>query len=330
MAKNLIRADYEVLKRALKSFQRQSQAINATHKRIRRSLQELEGGAWVGRGADKFYAEMHSDVSPSLDRLSSALDQAGSTTRSIIAQIQQAEEMLKQIFRSDGTGAGPSSGTAEPAKGGGGGSGATGEADKGGAKLASKLGKKTQELVSKSPHLSKQLDELAKDGWKVKPGTAGGGSYTDRKNKVIVVDSDQSAEENVRTLAHEVGHAEYGKPPYHKPTAEMSRQDYIDLNVQEKLRSEGAAQLNGATVRSELNDADGPDIGISGSQTKKYQAVYDDYAAGDITRDQAIDKMATLMGNETTSTTGENYKDYYGNTYENHWDNNIAPARKKK
>jgi hypothetical protein len=36
--------------------------------------------------------------------------------------------------------------------------------------------------------------------------------------------------------------------------------------------------------------------------------------------------MATLMGNESTSNTGENYKQYYGKTYREHWDKTHPPA----
>jgi hypothetical protein len=95
------------------------------------------------------------------------------------------------------------------------------------------------------------------------------------------------------------------------------------------MRGEGEAQFNGAQVRAELKAAGvTTDIGISGSQTAAYQAVYDDYAAGNITRDQAIDQMGTLMGNETTSTPPKiPYRDYYGNFYRDDWDTNIAPTR---
>jgi hypothetical protein len=38
--------------------------------------------------------------------------------------------------------------------------------------------------------------------------------------------------------------------------------------------------------------------------------------------------MGTLYGNETTSTTGENYRKYYGQTFEKFWDEKIAPTRR--
>ena len=39
----------------------------------------------------------------------------------------------------------------------------------------------------------------------------------------------------------------------------------------------------------------------------------------------AVEQMADLMGNETTSNTGENYRQYYGKSYEEYWDKNVAP-----
>lgn len=91
------------------------------------------------------------------------------------------------------------------------------------------------------------------------------------------------------------------------------------MNVREHLRDEGAAQLNAAIARDEILAAGGSDIGIPGTQTAKYNAVYEDYKAGNLTRDEALDKMADLMGNESTSTTGENYRQYYGKAYEAKW-----------
>jgi len=94
------------------------------------------------------------------------------------------------------------------------------------------------------------------------------------------------------------------------------------------MQNEGAAQLNAAQVRAEITAAGGPDIGIPGTQTADYQKVYDDFAAGNITRPQAVDQMATLMGNEHTSTQGNpSYFDYYAASYQKDWDTKIAPTR---
>lgn len=184
-----------------------------------------------------------------------------------------------------------------------------------------------REIVNQSPTLQTQLQELQDDGWLIIEGRSGGGSYADSENKFLVIEQDSDATEQASGLAHEIGHARYGERPYHAPTDDMTRQEYIDQNVREHLLDEGSAQFNSATVRGEIQGNGGPDIGIPGSQTADYQAVYDKFQAGEITQQEAIDQMADLMGNEVTSTTGENYRDYYGETYADYWDVHVAPTR---
>jgi hypothetical protein len=108
----------------------------------------------------------------------------------------------------------------------------------------------------------------------------------------------------------------------------MTRSQFVQANVDNQLKGEAEAQLNAAIVRAEVKRGGGPDIGIPGTQTAKYQAVYEKFVKGDITHDQTIDQMATLMGNERVSTPPKiPYRDYYGNFYRSHWDKNIAPTR---
>ena len=109
----------------------------------------------------------------------------------------------------------------------------------------------------------------------------------------------------------------------------MTRKEYVQLNVQEQLHDEGSAQLNSARVRDEIRKSGGPDIGIPGSQTAAYQKVYSDYKSGKISRQQAIDRNANLMGKETTSGTNQNYRKYYGESYEKYWDSKAASKGKK-
>ena len=105
----------------------------------------------------------------------------------------------------------------------------------------------------------------------------------------------------------------------------MTRDQFVNQNVQEQLRNEGEAQFNAATARDQIGQAGGPDTGIPGTQTAAYQGVYDNFKSGNITRAQAVDQMANLMGNENTSNTGENYRQYYGKGYKAYWDKNVAP-----
>ena len=181
-------------------------------------------------------------------------------------------------------------------------------------------------VAGQSPTLTSQLAQLQQDGWTIVKGPAGGGSFTDRQNKQIVIADGDNPQTTVGGLAHEIGHAEAGEPPYHPPTPGMTRDDFVEQNVQEQLRNEGEAQLNAATARDEIKAAGGPDTGIPGTQTNAYQALYDQYKAGLVTREQTVDLMADVMANEATSTTNQNYRDYYGQSYKDFWDEQVAPA----
>ncbi len=181
-------------------------------------------------------------------------------------------------------------------------------------------------VAGQSPTLTNQLQSLEQDGWTVVKGPAGGGSFTDRQNKQIVIADGDDPATTVAGLAHEIGHAEAGAPPYHPPTPGMTRDEYVEQNVKEQLRNEGEAQLNAAIARDEIGQAGGPDTGIPGTQTAAYQALYYGYKTGALSRQQTVDLMASVMASESTSTTNQNYRNYYGQSYKTFWDKNVAPA----
>jgi hypothetical protein len=314
----------------------------------------------VGKSADKFYAEMNSALIPAVTRLQTALESASRVTTQISSVMKRAEDDAARVLRGEGgspagnggtggalasgpamatpgpTGSGsgagpagsPSSGPGSPTGGppGGGASNVTPVSAT--SRMLSQFAPRVQQLVDQSPTLQGQIAQLERDGWTITRGPAAGGYYTDHQNKRIVINEGGTPESYVGRIAHEVGHAAYGDAPYHAPTPTMTRDQFVRLNVNEQMRSEGAAQLNAATVRREISQAGGPDVGIVGTQTAAYQSVYDNFRAGRITRDQAIDQMGNLMGNESTSITGQNYRQYYGRTYENFWDTRVAPTRR--
>ncbi len=173
-------------------------------------------------------------------------------------------------------------------------------------------------LAAQSPTLSTQIAELDHAGWSFERGPAEGGSYADHPNRKIVIQDGMSVESTTSTLAHEVGHAKYGEPPYHPPDDGDTRTSYVDRNIDEAMRDEGHAQFNAATARDEILDSGGPDVGIPG--TGDYASTYESYKGGGLTREAAIDEMAETMSGEVTSTTGESYRDYYGKPYRDFWD----------
>src|SRR5262249_32616524 len=152
-----------------------------------------------------------------------------------------------------------------------------------------------------------------------KVGAAGKGGFTDQQQKTITIEPLSDAA-TAAEIAHEVGHAQHPQPSIGDPKS-MTRDQYVQRSVQSDMRGEGEAQFNAAMVRSEIKANGGADIGIPGTQTAKYQQVYDDTVAGKITKAQAVDQMATLMGNEHASIPPyKAYHDYYREAYEDFWD----------
>jgi len=184
------------------------------------------------------------------------------------------------------------------------------------------LGDDVDALVNKSPTLRDKLDRLQKDGWVIETQN-GGGTYADKTQKKIVVDIENaSAEDQVQSLAHEAGHADYTVDPYVPPDGK-TKQEYVDANVKRDLKDEGEATLTNLEVREEILDAGGPDIGIAGNSANhpQYEQAYEDFKNGG-DRDKAREDIGGIFADgEQTSTTNESYRDYYSKTYADHYDN---------
>jgi hypothetical protein len=181
------------------------------------------------------------------------------------------------------------------------------------------------EIAQSSPTLQANLAQLERDGWTVTTRN-GGGSETDAQNHTVVIDTSGSAATQVGALAHESAHALHGPTTFHPPTAGMTRDQFIQQNLRENMLDEANSQFNEAAVRQEVIGNGGPDTGVSGTQSADYQRIYNDFHAGNITREQAVGQMADIFPNETTGTTGQTYRDYYTPTYADWWDANAVPT----
>jgi len=188
------------------------------------------------------------------------------------------------------------------------------------------LGSQVDALAAKSPSLSRDVQTLSSQGWKVRYGTAGEtGSYTDIVHNTIVIDPKYQADpvQSARELSHEVGHAMNPPPP--ATFSGLTRAEFIAKNTEATLRWEGAATLNNAQVRDELLANKQPDITIAGSQSAQYDAIYKQYKAGKLTRQQAEQQIAQLYGaKETNSHTNLNYKTSYEQHFAKEWDKYYA------
>lgn len=330
-----IRIEYDVMEQIAKKFFTQADLTDQSLKSLGTQMGTLQDGDWMGEGAKKFFSEMNSGVIPSVKGLSQALMEGGQVTQKISQVMRQADEDAARVlvlfdFGVGASAAGKAS-QAAAASAASASSAATQARDKAVDRVLSKVDPKVRALVKKSPTLARQLQSL-EGKVKFKMGPKGStGTYYNPKTKEIVIAPTQSTNAQVSAIAHEVGHAKYGKIPYHKPTKGMTKTEYIRKNVQEQMRDEGSAQLNAAIVRDEVKKAGGPTLGMPGTQDAKYLKVYSDYKKGTVTRQKAIDQMADLMGNETTS--GKNskpYKDYYGSTYEKHWNKTVGKGKTKR
>jgi len=93
-----VQADYEQLEQVSSQFANQSQVVQELMQKVRSSMQQLEDGGWIGRGADSFFSEMQSVLFPAIRRLESSLNDAASTTKQIAQNMQQAEQEAQSLF----------------------------------------------------------------------------------------------------------------------------------------------------------------------------------------------------------------------------------------
>ncbi|MGD8621908.1 MAG: WXG100 family type VII secretion target [Anaerolineales bacterium] len=330
-----IRVDYDGLAQIAKIFARHAEQTRATLKRLSSKFETLDGGDWVGKGAQKFSSEMRSSVLPSVQGLSEVFDESSQVTNKIVDLMHQSDEEIARLFQPmvDGPiAAAPSAGAAGAEAGAGAGAAAAAKAkvarDKAVDTVLKNIDPKVRELVKKSPTLSAQVASLnGKVTYKMGP-KGSTKTYFDPKTNQIIIGPAESLNAQVSSIAHETGHAKY-KAPYHAPVKGMTKTEYIQKNVREQMLDEGNAQFNAAVVRDEVKKAGGPTLKIPGTQGSKYLSAYNDYKAGKITKQQAVSKMADLMANEKTSVDNKPYKQYYGKTYEDYWNKHIGKGKTK-
>jgi WXG100 family type VII secretion target len=333
--------DYEELKRIASAFDREADRLRQSFQQVLSKVEVLESGDWFGQGAAAFYREMRSDVLPAMKSLPSALDAAGRTTRDIAQNTKDAEDEIVRLFAglfglgsaaaiaaAVGAGIGQALGTAAGAVAGAAQAVAAAAAAAQAAaagRMLSGFDPKVAEIARSSPSLQANLAQLERDGWTITRRN-GGGSETDSQNRTVVIDTSESAATQVGSLAHESAHALHGPTTFHRPTADMTRDQFIQRNLRENMLDEANSQFTEAAVRQEVLGNGGPDTGVSGTQSADYQRIYNDFHDGNITREQAVGQMADIFPNETTGTTGQTYRDYYSPTYADWWDANAVPT----
>ncbi|HEY2020132.1 hypothetical protein [Paraburkholderia sp.] len=174
--------------------------------------------------------------------------------------------------------------------------------------MANEAGEDVNQLVAMSPGLLADLKKLADVGWQIQYGKPGGGSETDRLNKLINIDSgfEKSPKAFTKILSHEIGHAMYPYEP-----------DYSskDVYVHGTLADEGAATMVNIRTQREILRQGGPDIGVLGANHASYNQAYDQYL-NDGNAAACRQAIGIAFGNEVTSNARQTYSDYYGGWYD--------------
>jgi len=93
-----IRLQYDEMDQISNKFTNQSEIVQELLTRLTSQMGELQGGAWIGRGADAFYAEMEELVVPAVTKLRDALETSGVLTQQIVRTVQEAEEEAGAYF----------------------------------------------------------------------------------------------------------------------------------------------------------------------------------------------------------------------------------------
>lgn len=94
----ILRAEYDQLSKIAKVFGSESSNVKGSIDRLNRQIDVLEGGDWIGEGANAFYNEMRSEVMPAMQRLMRALAMASQITGQVIQILREAEEESASQF----------------------------------------------------------------------------------------------------------------------------------------------------------------------------------------------------------------------------------------
>jgi WXG100 family type VII secretion target len=99
MSSPRVRADYDSLAAIARLFGQEAANARQTLRHLRRQMDVLQSGDWIGRGATAFYHEMNGAVLPSLQRLVIALETAERVAAKISQIMRAAEEEASTIIR---------------------------------------------------------------------------------------------------------------------------------------------------------------------------------------------------------------------------------------
>jgi WXG100 family type VII secretion target len=98
MAAPQVRSDRDQLKTIADSFNKEAERVEQVTRDLTSKMDTLQGGDWIGQGANQFYQEMESQVIPHLNKLRNAMGEAARVTGQISQLMQETEEKTSKIL----------------------------------------------------------------------------------------------------------------------------------------------------------------------------------------------------------------------------------------
>ena len=98
MSAPTVRSDYDQLNNVAQNFNSQAEALNGMIQNLKSCVDTLQGGDWIGQGAQAFYQEWGDQDLPTLQRLQNAMSEAGRITQQISQLMKEAEDNASKCF----------------------------------------------------------------------------------------------------------------------------------------------------------------------------------------------------------------------------------------
>ena len=93
-----IRCEYDQLATLANQFEQEADQTLQMFQQIQNMVENLQGGGWIGVGADRFYAEMEDLLFPALKRLVQALEDTGNCVSRVSSLFSEAEQEASGQF----------------------------------------------------------------------------------------------------------------------------------------------------------------------------------------------------------------------------------------
>ena len=98
MAADKVRSDYDQLKTIAQTFSSQADTLTGMNQNVSSCMDTLQGGDWIGQGAQAFFKEMNDSILPTMKRLQSAMTESARITTQISQTMKQAEDSASKVF----------------------------------------------------------------------------------------------------------------------------------------------------------------------------------------------------------------------------------------